>query len=55
MLNQYWFNDRLSVDYDKNIIGIGRYQNFHIGTPLLYITMLLWFLKIAQGKAAAEG
>ena len=31
---KHWFSDRLSVDFDKNIIGIGKTQNSHISTPL---------------------
>ena len=36
VLRQYQFHDRLSVDFDKNIIGIGKYQNSYIGTPLVF-------------------
>ena len=34
--SQYQISDRLTVDFDKNIIGIGKYQNSHIGTPLIH-------------------
>ena len=35
MQNQYRIGNWLSVDFAKNIIGIGKIQNSHIGTPLI--------------------
>ena len=37
MLSQYQISDQLLVDFDKYIIGIGKYQNSHIGTPLMLV------------------
>ena len=34
------------VDFDKNIIGIGRTQNSHIGTPLLVIVPKVFIIHI---------
>ena len=38
------YDNRLSVDFDKNTIGIGKYQNSHIGTSLDVSALLPLFV-----------
>ena len=34
----------VSADFDKNIVGIGRTQNSHIGTPLGWTLLIILHL-----------